>query len=58
MEEGGFIERKETYDEINNNQSSGNSPWPAAEEGGREGREGREGEWKAEMDQIMFFSSH
>lgn len=55
MEEGGFIERKETYDEINNNQSSGNSPWPAAEEGGREGRKG---EWKAEMDQIMFFSSH
>lgn len=29
MEEGGFIERKETYDEINNNQSSGNSPWPS-----------------------------
>ena len=34
---GGVIERKETYDEINNNQSSGNSPWPAAEEEGGQG---------------------
>lgn len=51
MEEGGFIERKKTYDEINNNQSSGNSPQPA-----RKG--GREGEGRDEMDQIRFFSSH
>lgn len=49
MEEGGFIERKKTYDEINNNQSSGNSP----QAGG-----GREGEGGDEMDQIRFFSSH
>lgn len=50
MEEGGFIEQKETYDEINNNQSSGNNPWRVWG--------GREGEWKAEMDHIRFFSSH
>lgn len=37
MEEGGFIERKKTYDEINNNQSSGNRPQPAGRGRGGEG---------------------